>query len=70
MRCQHCVFLEKTFTNTVDNEREYWLMTEVFLYLHNSDVCEEDKMKSNKVLADWVVEENERWGDCVAIMPD
>lgn len=38
--CPHCKFLSETFLNHSDsNNREYWLMTEVFVYLHNGDVC-------------------------------
>lgn len=35
--CPHCKFLLETFTGNTD--REYWLMTEVFVYLHDGDVC-------------------------------
>lgn len=38
--CPHCKFLNETFCNTNErNDREYYLMTEAFLYLHGSDVC-------------------------------
>lgn len=41
--CQHCKFIDKVFTPTLKKKdstnREYWLMTETFLYLHGSDVC-------------------------------
>ena len=38
--CRNCVFLEKTFHGIKDlTTREYWIMTEVFVYLHGSDVC-------------------------------
>ena len=37
--CPHCEFLERTFLNTVLTDREYSLMTEVFAYLHKSDIC-------------------------------
>lgn len=37
--CKHSEFFQKAFTNLA-NEREYWLFTEVFCYLHNGkDYC-------------------------------
>lgn len=43
MSCKHCEFIEKTFGETLKQEdstnREYWIMTEVFYYLHKSDQC-------------------------------
>ena len=37
--CKHSDFFKKTFTNLAD-EREYWLFTEVFCYLHDGkDFC-------------------------------
>ena len=39
--CPHCKFLTDTFGNHAEStDREYWLMTEVFVYLHGGDVCE------------------------------
>jgi len=47
MKCKHCEFLEKTFGEVFNQKdstnREYWLMTEVFVYLHGSDVCKLEK---------------------------
>lgn len=38
--CPHCEFLSSRFCVAADSDnREYWLMTEVFVYLHGSDVC-------------------------------
>lgn len=38
--CPHCKFLAERFCVAPDSDnREYWLMTEVFVYLHGSDVC-------------------------------
>lgn len=41
--CPHCEFIEKTFGDILKSKdstnREYWLMTEVFVYLHGSDIC-------------------------------
>ena len=44
-KCEHCKFIQKTFGRILkrndSTNREYWLMTEVFVYLHGSDVCNE-----------------------------
>ena len=38
--CPHCEFINTRFLTTPEqNNREYWLMTEVFVYLHGTDVC-------------------------------
>ena len=40
--CPHCKFIEKTFcgNHPMDSNRNYWHMTEVFVYLHNGkDYC-------------------------------
>jgi len=38
--CPHCDFIAKTFTDHPDStNREYWIMTEVFVYLHGKDFC-------------------------------
>ena len=47
-KCPHCEFLSKTFPGCPGSgekypmsNREYWLFTEVFCYLHNGkDECE------------------------------
>jgi hypothetical protein len=40
-RCPHCDFIKKVFGNIIDlSNREYWIMTELFVYLHNGkDYC-------------------------------
>jgi len=40
--CPHCEFIQKVFcTGSYDSKREYWLMTEVFMHLHNGkDHCD------------------------------
>lgn len=39
-KCPHCLFLSQRFLTLPErNDREYWLMTEVFCYLHGSDSC-------------------------------
>ena len=51
--CPHCKFLYDTFIEGLcGNSREYYLMTEVFLYLHGGDVCNystENKIQPLKV---------------------
>lgn len=38
--CKHCKFLNNTFGEILSN-REYWLYTEMFVYLHNgADHCD------------------------------
>jgi hypothetical protein len=41
-KCPHCLFLSQRFLTLPkkDDGREYWLMTEVFCYLHGSDHCD------------------------------
>ena len=40
--CKHCNFINKTFPSVDDMTSEvYWIMTEVFVYLHGSDTCNE-----------------------------
>jgi len=41
-KCKHCEFLYQTFGEIEQlNPREYWLFTEIFVYLHGSDECKE-----------------------------
>jgi len=40
--CPHCMFLYETFLKDSDpytGERDYYLMTEVFVYLHGGNKC-------------------------------
>ena len=41
--CNHCKFIKKTFGKVLKEKdstnREYWLMTEIFVYLHGVDYC-------------------------------
>ena len=44
-KCKHCEFLRKTFGSDSHikklTPREYWLLTEVFCYLHDDkDYCD------------------------------
>jgi len=40
MACKKCKFLMELFKRTPMTNRDYWLMTELFVLLHGSDVCE------------------------------
>lgn len=40
IKCKHCQFLSDTF-GEVQSNREYWLYTEMFVYLHGgADHCD------------------------------
>lgn len=42
-KCPYCEFIYNTFIFDDLTPREYWLMTEVFVYLHNGkDYCDHD----------------------------
>ena len=38
--CKKCKLLMELFKRTPMTNRDYWLMTELFVMLHGSDVCE------------------------------
>jgi len=38
--CKKCKLLMELFKRTPMTNRDYWLMTELFVLLHGSDVCE------------------------------
>lgn len=43
MSCQKCELLAELYDRTPKTNRDYWLMTEIFYYLHGEkDHCEED----------------------------
>ncbi len=39
--CKHCKWLEQLFSDDkIESNREYWIMTEIFVYLHDGkDYC-------------------------------
>lgn len=40
-KCPHCEFISNTFHEEIKNNYEYWIMTEVFVYLHGGkDYCD------------------------------
>lgn len=52
MNCPHCDFMEELFKeDEIKNNREYWIMTEMFVYLHNGKAyCDYKKEKEEKVI--------------------
>ncbi len=42
IECPHCKWMKETFDYAEEStNREYWIMTEVFVYLHNGkDYCD------------------------------
>ena len=40
--CPHCKFISELFKeDQIESNREYWIMTEVFVYLHDGkDYCD------------------------------
>jgi hypothetical protein len=49
IKCPYCEFISKTFSSTINmTNREYWIMTEVFVYLHNGkDYCNNEGIVDN-----------------------
>jgi len=44
--CPHCKFIEDTFHEEIKSNYEYWIMTEVFVYLHGGkDYCNDKKSR-------------------------
>jgi len=39
MNCKKCNLLYELYNRTPKSERDYWIMTELFVLLHRSDVC-------------------------------
>ena len=56
MRCKHCKWLEELFKNIKDmTNREYWTMTEIFVYLHNGkDYCDSVSPERKKFLLNFM----------------
>jgi len=52
MKCPHCRFIDETFfgDHPIDSNRNYWQMTEVFVYLHGGkDYCDWGEQEGIKV---------------------
>ena len=41
--CEKCKILFELYERTPKSNRDYWLMTELFVLLHNSDECKGGK---------------------------
>ena len=41
--CLKCKYLSELYGKTPKSNRDYWLMTELFVFLHGSDECKESK---------------------------
>lgn len=52
MSCKHCEYISQLFNRLEDmTNREYWTMTEIFVYLHNGkDYCDESIKNLDKGL--------------------
>jgi hypothetical protein len=53
-RCPHCKFIKNVFGDKIESNREYWIMTEVFVYLHKGkDFCNGKKeMNTREIIID------------------
>lgn len=43
--CYKCSLLNELFERTPKSDRDYWLMTELFILLHGKDFCEDARKK-------------------------
>lgn len=43
MSCEKCKILMELFERTPKTNRDFWLMTELFVMIHGSDVCDKSK---------------------------
>lgn len=39
--CRHCKFISEVFPKDL-TDREYWIMTEMFVHLHGADYCNQN----------------------------
>ncbi len=50
MECKKCLYLNELFNNLVktgkSTNRDYWVMTELFVMLHGKDFCVQEASKS------------------------
>jgi len=44
--CLKCNLLEELFSRTSKSERDYYIMTELFVLLHGTDICDESEVES------------------------
>jgi len=38
-KCEKCELLIELYGRTPESDRDYWIMTELFVMLHGSDIC-------------------------------
>jgi hypothetical protein len=38
-QCLKCAYLSELYDRTPKSEKDYWLMTEIFVMLHDGDIC-------------------------------
>lgn len=38
--CQKCTLLFELYERTPKTDRDYWIMTEMFVMVHGADVCQ------------------------------
>lgn len=49
MSCERCELLEELYERTPKSDRDYWLMTELFVMLHGGvDFCLDSKVEPGK----------------------
>lgn len=41
--CRKCEMLAELYNNIPKSDRDYWMMTELFVMLHGSDVCKKGR---------------------------
>jgi len=37
--CKKCMLLDKIFKNNIKTRYDYWLYTELFVFMHGKDEC-------------------------------
>jgi len=52
MSCYKCDILMELFKRTPGTNRDYWLMTELFVMIHGSDICDKAKPMKYGMLKD------------------
>ena len=48
--CRKCEQLFELYEQTPKTNRDYWLMTNLFVMIHGSDICNDKKMSESKQL--------------------
>lgn len=49
IKCKHCEFMDSVFNRPFESNYDYWVFTEVFVYLHGgADHCYEMKREKEK----------------------